>query len=906
MIGILTLGVTDIQHDEVQRNYKAVKIEIGAYISIGNKFMDVIVLSDKDSKVQIPLINSRENIQIIIKNMDRNEKKLGSLSIPVQRFLDLPKNSSYSHWVTLFDYIEDDEYDGDLGMDDEETPRVWITYEMDTQLSKTSTTKTVTTTEESKGGSKRVFTTTRTTTSTVTKQSPEKISSIYKPEYSYASEPQPEKLKVQASKISSLNEQVPQDKNSAERYSVSVLKGDLTSNTEELKGELRDQQRYLFNEEDRRADTLAHLESLHRELQGEHVQDQVEGFQLSRKDEEITWNYDVLKAAFGEQKEVLKSKIDEVNKAHTQTQAEKDNAAKENQRVGAEVSKPQDIKASGLTPLAKEIRADDDQLRKKIKASNTDLDHEHSDTNKLVKQHDDVITSYNNTIDKYNDLLLKVEKARIDTLNETNATKLGISQEDGVNIELKYELSHSNYDSSSLSETAKLLKAQFKNLEDKYKAFIKMLSDQSQAYNKEIDRIKNEITSNAKNWEKLSDELREKGKIIEQLHVEVDKQNAVALNKRLNRLIDTLVTVDSKRREAQDLLENGQTNWSIKLRLFMDEASQRSRETARLKRIQEIEIKINKIDRLTREIYSIRTEIDRFEKKIFTDKNRDTLNNEAKYELDGHMFKLRWAEDQRKQAFEELEYLLQLLKDRDIRDSQASEITDLLEELQILKRQLEESKETIRELVEEINDLDERIEELQALIDEKNGEIDELTKALNERMVRIRELEKALGKTQKGNYKAAQGDLVDQMLADYLNIAGWRVPVKRLGGGFYLFGTRKIYAKIMNGKLVVRVGGGYMVIDEFIATYSEPEINKLEKLCEREGVSSYYDLDLEAIAGVTAERSPLGKSPLGKSPGRGSPKGTSFRGAALGSSINGTTRSPRLNAAAIQNARRLE
>ena len=116
-----------------------------------------------------------------------------------------------------------------------------------------------------------------------------------------------------------------------------------------------------------------------------------------------------------------------------------------------------------------------------------------------------------------------------------------------------------------------------------------------------------------------------------------------------------------------------------------------------------------------------------------------------------------------------------------------------------------------------------------------------------------------------------------------------------------MFGTRKIYAKIMNGKLVVRVGGGYMVIDEFIATYSDPEIIKLEKLCEREGVSSYYDLDLEAIAGVTAE-----KSPLGRSPGRSSPKGTSFRGAALGSSINGTTRSPRLNAAAIQKARRLE
>ena len=47
------------------------------------------------------------------------------------------------------------------------------------------------------------------------------------------------------------------------------------------------------------------------------------------------------------------------------------------------------------------------------------------------------------------------------------------------------------------------------------------------------------------------------------------------------------------------------------------------------------------------------------------------------------------------------------------------------------------------------------------------------------------------------------------------------MPIKRLGNGFYLFGTRKIFAKIMNGKLVIRVGGGYMVIEEFIATYAD-------------------------------------------------------------------------------------
>lgn len=65
-------------------------------------------------------------------------------------------------------------------------------------------------------------------------------------------------------------------------------------------------------------------------------------------------------------------------------------------------------------------------------------------------------------------------------------------------------------------------------------------------------------------------------------------------------------------------------------------------------------------------------------------------------------------------------------------------------------------------------------------------------------------------------YKAAAGDEVDRMLAELLNRLGIPVPIKRLGGGYYMFGTKKIYCKIINGKLVVRVGGGYMGIEEFI------------------------------------------------------------------------------------------
>ena len=72
-------------------------------------------------------------------------------------------------------------------------------------------------------------------------------------------------------------------------------------------------------------------------------------------------------------------------------------------------------------------------------------------------------------------------------------------------------------------------------------------------------------------------------------------------------------------------------------------------------------------------------------------------------------------------------------------------------------------------------------------------------------------------------------DDVDAMLAEFIDIAGCPVPIKRLGGGYYYFGTKKIFAKIMNGKLVIRVGGGYMSIEEFIKNYAKAELIKVNK-----------------------------------------------------------------------------
>lgn len=84
-------------------------------------------------------------------------------------------------------------------------------------------------------------------------------------------------------------------------------------------------------------------------------------------------------------------------------------------------------------------------------------------------------------------------------------------------------------------------------------------------------------------------------------------------------------------------------------------------------------------------------------------------------------------------------------------------------------------------------------------------------------------------------YKPVQGDAVDEMFAGYLNKAKLTIEVQRISASNYMFGTKKILAKIINGRLVIRVGGGYMNAEEFIEQYGKIEMMKIMKMEEKEG-----------------------------------------------------------------------
>jgi len=142
--------------------------------------------------------------------------------------------------------------------------------------------------------------------------------------------------------------------------------------------------------------------------------------------------------------------------------------------------------------------------------------------------------------------------------------------------------------------------------------------------------------------------------------------------------------------------------------------------------------------------------------------------------------------------------------------------------------QLKHERIILSEHVDQLNDLVQHREDdlrmIEAELEKANKQIEFLQNTITKQ-----------GKEKKPAklFTGKKGDMLDELLGNYINETGCPVPIKRLGNGYYMFGARKIFAKVLNGRLVIRVGGGYMVIEEFISAYAEQEMRKKRHMDEK-------------------------------------------------------------------------
>jgi len=149
-----------------------------------------------------------------------------------------------------------------------------------------------------------------------------------------------------------------------------------------------------------------------------------------------------------------------------------------------------------------------------------------------------------------------------------------------------------------------------------------------------------------------------------------------------------------------------------------------------------------------------------------------------------------------------------ITKDRQDNKLKLQQLYNFDVKMQLVKETIEKRQTQIKELEAEREEFDSRIDIVRTNIE----------KVLKVTTVRPRK------------YRALKGDSVDEMLANVLTYKNCEIPISRIGDGWYMFGSKKIYAKIMNNKLVCRVGGGYSNMEEFISTYAESERLKLERM----------------------------------------------------------------------------
>ena len=849
-------SVIDIQFEDKTID----KSNVGCFIGLDNQDIDCIIVDDVDHRLILQLEKSGSIMRVSVKGLV-DGTKVGSVSFESEKFHDLAKKTTKEVWVSLFDHVDDDLYDGDFNENDSELPKIKISF-----------TKGSVPTKRKKGAKKLKVT---------------KVSA--------------QKVEVQNTDVTTVSA------SGTTQFSVEALKSNLQSSLQELIEFLKTDSEGIQEENNERVAILANIEVLHEELKGEHAEDEKFTKYLEDLKNQIISNLGEKTQEIKEQvKECSKLKysseylplkiienIEDITVALNKGEQEKKKAQEENDDLNAILNTPEDLTENGFTQEAKDLRSENEKNWDKSDKLTADFLKTRDERNGYIQSHKEQAQEFGETVQNFHDKIRMVAHShktfaieRDNILKETDHA----SMEEDISAR-KIELT--DFDLASLEQTLNRLKSDYTDSDAEFNRY----TDQLRANLKNQHFIINDILKNFSSAEnQISDLVNENDRQKNQLNHyqdELTKIDQIGYEEKFTKLSGDLKNAEELRKTNQDELENSYKQLTVKLELFAEDLAGRRQE--RDEQIKGIEEALNNLQGVTASINELQQEIENMENKKLTDDNRDKVGINFDSEREAIQNKLNFFTDEKNKLTNELQEAISVLNEKNRRvQDQMKTIAALQKEISALKVLIEEKKKIIIQLEKDIQIADEEIERLKGLIADKEAEIARLNALLVELNIKIQELTDKLGDVPQSvmTYKAIKGDMVDELLAMY--IQNCPVPVKRLGDGFYLFGTRKIYAKIMNGKLVIRVGGGYMTIEKFIDTYAEQELVKINSILEREGLSSVDEIDLEEYC-LKKNRTSYGNKPGEKSPSNNSNMSGSFRKGlnSSNSKMNGSNRSPK-------------
>ena len=127
------IQLLDIELDEEFAHVNPQKTEV--FFGLDKQVFQSIPFNSKNKETLLPLSGGSERVVIELKTLDRDHDLIGTIGIP-QDIIFAGGEQLYEQWITLFDHPDDNEYDGEMGLNDEECPRLLIQFKLVSELQK--------------------------------------------------------------------------------------------------------------------------------------------------------------------------------------------------------------------------------------------------------------------------------------------------------------------------------------------------------------------------------------------------------------------------------------------------------------------------------------------------------------------------------------------------------------------------------------------------------------------------------------------------------------------------------------------------------------------------------------------------------------------------------------------------
>lgn len=150
----------------------------------------------------------------------------------------------------------------------------------------------------------------------------------------------------------------------------------------------------------------------------------------------------------------------------------------------------------------------------------------------------------------------------------------------------------------------------------------------------------------------------------------------------------------------------------------------------------------------------------------------------------------------------------------------------------IISNKAKHNQETKDQLISELSYFSDFVFSLSQTFLQQKRIFEKVKSIVSEKEMEVEAMRTAVHEIKHSNpvYFPVAEDIIDQAIADYFNSRDdvLIVPFVRESYGVYLYGSKRVMVNIERGKLIVKVGGGFLPIEVFIDNYTDVELDKYD------------------------------------------------------------------------------